>query len=462
MSDRGLLTRRRLLAMSIVPLVRIPGLHQGSEKSLVFDHVSVLDGSGRFRPDHTVTISGSRIVAVGASASAMTSAGAHVVDGRGKFLIPGLWDMHGHLSYTKASALPILLANGITGFRDCGAALDEVDSWRAEIRAGIRRGPRIFRCGPALTARTSPTQRAVPTETEARVVVRELVRSKVDFIKVHAAIPRAAYFAVADESKRLSTPFAGHLPRAVTAEEASDARQASFEHIDTLLDGKMPENATNDELAAIVRRFRTDRAPRLFDRFIRNGNWFTPTLSVSTFPYLSRLAALATGAPLSPHDRYVSQASKATTAEIVLKYQKELKPSSVARFEGTFDEYLKLVKTMHAAGVPLMAGSDFATSVTYPGFDLHDELGLLVQAGLSPGDALLAATVNPTRFLGEGELGSIEAGKIADLVLLDGNPVVDISRSKAIRAVVSDGVLLDRAELDQLLAVGEKAAQEPV
>lgn len=426
---------------------------RNARRSLALADVAVIDGKTALQPSRTVVITGDRIAALGAPGAVPIPPDAEVLDARGKYLIPGLWDMHGHLSYTKATALPVLLANGVTGLRDCGGVRQEIDGWRAQVRTGALAGPRIFRCGPALTARSSDYQRGVTTGPEGRQAVRDLARAGVDFVKVHAAIPRDAYFGVMDEARKLDMAVAGHLPRAVSAAEASDAGQRTLEHVDTLFDGRLPSDGTAEQMAATIAKFRVEEAPALFDRFARNGTWFTPTLGVSTFPYLTKLAGLAGGH--TSDDRYASPHSRKLTREVLAKYRSELTPVFIGRYERTFDEYLKLVALMHKAGVALLAGSDFATSVIRPGFDLHEELRLLVTAGLPPVEALRTATSNPARCLGQRDLGTIEAGRRADLVLLDRNPLQDVRNTQTIRAVIRDGKLLAREALEDLLASAE-------
>ncbi len=261
----------------------MPGLYAAAQPtpSVVISHVSIIDvAGGRMEPDMTVVIEGDRIVTVDKSASVRVPRGAQVVDGKGRFLIPGLWDMHVHLSYARASALPSLVANGVTTVRDMGSSLPEVDEWRTLIAAGQKVGPRILRAGPMLNGREfNRYQLAVSSDAEARAAVRTLHRVGVDFIKLHRATSREAYFAIADEAKRLSLPFAGHVPTTVTPAEASDAAQTSLEHTETLFEGTFATAAAKGkDVAQAIAEWREAEAGSLFAKLATNGTSFTPTL----------------------------------------------------------------------------------------------------------------------------------------------------------------------------------------
>jgi imidazolonepropionase-like amidohydrolase len=220
-----------------------PSFHS---KPIVFTHVTVIDATGApAKFDMTVVISGERIVALGKTGKFRIPADAQTIDATGKFLIPGLWDMHAHLSYYGEAALPLLIANGVTGVRDMGGDLNQIDDWRKDITEGKRVGPHIVRCGPFVDGpkkmdafRTSITD-VVTNEAEARNIVRSFKQHGVDFIKTHSRISRDAYFALADEARKQKLPFAGHLPPGVTAAEASDAGVKSIEHIESLMEDVM-------------------------------------------------------------------------------------------------------------------------------------------------------------------------------------------------------------------------------
>jgi imidazolonepropionase-like amidohydrolase len=380
---------------------------------LVVTGVTVIDGTGTAPlTNRAVIITGDRIVGiVDAADKGPIPKGARVIQARGKFVIPGLWDMHVHLT---ANDLVALVAYGVTGIRDMGNMLSEVDSWRAQIAAGTRVGPRIFRVGPTINGQAfGPVHVAVTSDAEARTAVRVLKHVGVDAIKIHRALSREAYFALSDEAKKLSIPFVGHIPQAVTAQEASDAGQASFEHTETLFEGGAP--------------LKQEDAPALFARFVKNGNAFTPTLV-----------------------NYRGSAEPANIDPDLLRRYPDL-PAGRKRM---FRSFVELVGLMNRTGVTLMTGSDLGSQWISPGSSLHDELAILVEAGLTPMEALQAATVNPARFL-RVDAGTVEAGKVADLVLLEANPLLDIRNIGRIQAVILRGKLLDESALQALVKTAQ-------
>ncbi len=426
-----------------------------SPQATVLTHATVIDGTGApAQPGMTLVIDGNRITALGKDENVTIPTNAHVIDAKENCVIPGLWDMHVHLSWTKASALPALVANGVTGVRDLGGLLRELDEWRVKIDSGVMVGPRIVRSGPVLNGRQFAFhQFAVMDESEAQGAVRALHKAGVDCIKVHRAISREAYFGAVDECKKLGLPLVGHIPNTITPLEASNAGQASIEHVGTLLDGTFAAEHKNDAFGAALERFTRESAASLFARFASNGTAVTPTL-------VSHRMAMRFGrAKPNERDKYVSRSAQKTAAELLARDKGQLTPEFYERMEQQFKAALPLVRLMQQAGVRVLAGTDLATAGTYPGFDLHDELALMVEAGLTPIQALQSATRNAAEFLKLPDTGIIAVGKIADLVLLGANPIENIRNTQKIRAVIVRGRLLDRNALDGLLRDAERAAQ---
>ena len=441
----------RLLLFSILVCTSMLGSAWASEP-IVITHVTVINVTGGApQTDVNVFIDDARITSIGTGAP---PAKATLVDGRGKYLIPGLWDMHVHLSPARDHALPLLVANGVTGVRDLGGHLSELDAWRAKIAAHVQDGPRIFRAGPSLNGEAfNSFQLAVGTPEESRGIVRALKQIGVDFIKVHRRTPRESYYAILDEARKQGLNVVGHIPMAITPEEASDAGQHTIEHIVTPFEGTFTATVKDNDLGAAVRRFReSGGAAALFARFVKNHNYFDPTLST----YRSIIDAIDPGTPLGPNRKYLA----ASVLKKVDGKAKTATPEQVAKQRAVFAELMEIAREAHRAGVTMLAGTDIADEPRIAGFMLHDELELLVQAGLTPLEALQAATINCTRSLGqEKDLGSIEPGKIADVVLLDANPLDDIRNTRRIRAVIANGKLYRRAALDGLLRLGEELAK---
>src|SRR5215470_5077695 len=397
------------------------------DKALAITHVTVIDCTGASpKPNSTVVTAGGFITAVGPSHSFSTPADAHVVDGSGKFLIPGLWDMHGHLTDATEGAFPLLIMNGVTGVRDMGGDLAQIDLWRAEIEKGTRVGPRIIRAGPFVDGpKQGATHRlTVRTPEEARQAVDKLKSKGVDFIKVHNGLSREVFFAVADEARKQELPLTVHLPSGlwthpkgdgVSVAEASEAGARSLEHIEVLLESALyRKGATAKTIEEAIAENSGSAGEALFARLKKNGTWYVPTL-VAYY----RGFVLWSGNP----------EETAGSLEIHRKH-------------------LELVEAMHKAGVGILAGSDFSDWALVPGVDLHNELALFVEAGFTPMEALQTATLEPAKYLGRlATQGTIEKGKIADLVLLDANPLEDISHTRMINSVVVRGRLFSITRL---------------
>ncbi len=446
----------RFARVSLPALLLLPALAASRQQlpagpPLAITHVTIINTEdGSTQSDMTVLIRDGRIAGVAHAGAAMPT-DAQELDGHGKFLIPGLWDMHVHLSWTTASALPVLVANGVTGVRDLGSDLAEIDAWRAEIAAGLRAGPRILRAGPILNGQSFNRYQLVTGNPEqARGIVRALKQMGVDFIKVHRRVPRDAYFAIIDEAKKQGLDVVGHIPMTVRPEEASDAGQL-IEHEETLFEGTFSAGLTPEQRPEARRRFYAEVADTLFARFVRNHTPVTSTLAAWQYA-----VTMADGSWLrDPRLRYVARSQIEAAKRTPL-----VSASDLADVQQTLAELREVLGRLNQAGVMLLAGSDIA-GPKIPGFSLQDELALMVEAGLTPLQALRAATLNPAKILKrENDVGSVTTGKLADLVLLDANPLADIRNTQRIAVVVVGGKLLRRSDLDALLRTGEEMASK--
>jgi imidazolonepropionase-like amidohydrolase len=443
---------------------------QGRRDTTVFTNVGVIDvASGRVRPAVTVTIENGRIARVEPAGAAPGHAGRRI-DGTGKFLLPGLWDMHVHLLFgdwfprAREVSLPLFVANGITGVRDMGSDFTPVSAWRKAISAGTLVGPRIVTSGPMLDGPKPrfPSSIAIRTPEDGRRAVRELQRQGVDFIKLQSLIPREAVFAILDEAKRVGIVVAGHVPDAVRASEASSRGQKSFEHLIGVFEGSSP--AEDQYLTGakgpgkFLATYDSARALTLFALLARNHTWQCPTLIWERGSNLIEEQDLA-------HDslgKYAPAAWKnGAWKRFTDQIEHEFNVDDIATRRRFVAKELEVVGGLHRAGVPFLAGTDTPPGVhVFPGFSLHDELALFVAAGFSPAEALATATINPAVYFGrEKEVGTIAPGMLADLVLLDANPLADIRNTRRIAAVVLDGRYLARADLDRLLNAAAAAAK---
>jgi len=415
---------------------------------LAIRDVTLIDGtSAPPRSGMTVLVEGNRIISVGATAN--LPLGTVIVDGRGRFLIPGLWDMHVHLTNAGDLACQTLVANGITSVRDLGGELDVIEWMRDRIARGALIGPRIFCAGPFVDGlKPGVADRLVVESAEdGRAVVDLLKRRGVDYIKVHTAVPADAYFSLLAAAKESGLDVLGHLPHAVDPTEAIAAGHASVEHIVSLFEGPVVRavRAGKTQIEAIA-EFTDEKAAALARLMAERGTYFDPTL----IAYWSRSFQWDLLAVPDPRERYVAASYR--------EYWKQFRdlpdrPEVRKLLAQAFDRFLQITRIVHRERVKFLAGTDYLIL----GFGLHDELKWLVQAGLTPAEALAAATRNAAESAGQiRRLGTIEPGKIADLVLLDANPLADIANTSRIAAVIAAGHLYDRAALDAIL---ERVAQ---
>ncbi len=437
--------------------------------------------AGGPQPDRTVLLRGNLIAAI---SEAPPPDDARVIDARGKFLIPGLCDMHVHIAgvtadpkWSRETLLTLLVANGVTTVRDMGGDLSALQSWRREIAAGKLVGPRIYCPGPMLDGGKSdpPALIAISTPDDGRAAVGDLKAKGADFIKVLSRLDRESYFAIADEAKKQRMTFVGHVPNALSAREVSEAGQKSIEHIfysnlafdcsgreDDLRAKSTAARAKRDSAGAAAARdeanasFDPKKVEALAKTMVQNKTWLVPTLVA--IRAIAQQRELARAHP--PELAYLPSAlrEKWTPTEI----EKEVSPEVAKWYLAQFQNDLKIARALHAAGVQMMAGSDSLDPFNFPGPSLHDELKLLTEIGFTPLQALQAATSSPAQFLeasGAGGWGAIQTGRVADLVLLEADPLADISNTKKIAAVVVAGKFLDRATLQRLLTQARAAVR---
>ena len=421
-------------------------------KAIAVTDVTLIDGTGARPRVVTVIVEGDRITAIARNGRQPIPTGATIVAGRGKYLIPGMWDMHVHIGgYEEGTkVLPRLVAYGITGVRDMASPVDDILRLRRESVDGTLLGPQIVAAGPILQRplpfKTPPLVRTV-TDADAKQVVDELQAKGVDFIKVGDTLTRDAYFRSASEAKRLGLSFAGHLPVSVTALEATQAGQRSIEHFGSagfrnvliacssaeaglmsevrdaltsaLAGGPSPDEKLyrSQFLTRLVETYDRRKAAALFSAFKKNGTWQVPTL----------------GALRSVWDARRTQ----------------LKPDDAAATESAAKKTVEMFADLRKAGVKVLAGSDLPASTGVP--PLHDELVALVRAGMTPQEALQASTRNAAEFIGRiADEGTVEVGKKARLVLLEADPLTDIANTRRVAAVVLGGRLISGAELQRL------------
>ena len=426
------------------------------QTTVAITRVSVIDGTSPApRTNQTVVIQGNRIVSVGAAGSIKVPAGARVIAAQGKFLVPGFWDMHVHTAITGGrDLLPLYVANGVTGVRDMAGDWDTLRTWRSEIARGQLVGPRVIASGPYLEGGDVPIPHLLARNAaEARVGVDSLVSLGVDFIKVHSQLNAESYFAIARRARERGVVFAGHVPRVVGSAAASDSGQKSIEHLLAI-----PADCTPTDSIALVPRFPVqgalgrcsteDLAP-LYAKFVRNGTYVTPTFTAQV-----EVAYWPTHAvPGDSLAHYLPKAVRDYVAEI-FPMPDSIPPNADSVGRAMLEKRLRQVAAMQRAGVHILTGTDAPLRNSPPGFGLHEELLLLARGGMSPFEVLKSATLEPARYFGMlDSAGTIARGKLADLVLLDANPLQDIRNTRRISAVVANGRVFAGDERERLLRV---------
>ncbi len=441
----------------------VSGAWQEPTVRTAFLHLNVVDVvNGKVLEDQTVVIQGAKIVSVSPSDTTILETDVRPIDMTGKFMIPGLWDMHIH--WYHASSMALFPLNGVTGVRVMWG-MHFHRTWQNQFLNGDALGPDMSIGSPIVDGPEPIWAPSLVANDAASAVdaVQKAVDMKSDFVKVYSLLSREAYFEIAREAKRQSLPFAGHVPYTISIAEASDAGQRSMEHLyeffiatssqeeelrklrteviqetgisRTLYDDKALMGLVNQRALA---SYDPAKAQQLFEKLARNETWQCPTLTV-----LRNLAYLETETVQNnPNLKYIPAIFRQSIAP-----EKDPRGRNAEQFETsqkTFKRNLELLLDMHRAGVPILAGTDCLNPFCLPGFSLHTELELMVQAGLTPLEAIKTATINPAKFLNrEHELGSIDPGKIADLVILAADPTQDITNTQRIETVIIRGQILD-------------------
>ena len=452
-----------------------------TDHPIAFVGVTVVDVErGVSVAGRTVLVEDGRIAAV-AGDSLDLPPGTEAIDARGRYLMPALWDMHTHvLAVSPLLELPLYVAYGVTNVRDmlsCPQPGDPFIScpedkrrWTDEAERGLRVGPRVVSTasfmanGPTMRDRLPDAPAFFGTETpeEARAFVRHWAGRGVDEIKVYDRIPREAYVALADEARQRGLAVVGHRPHAVSAIEVAEAGQKSVEHARVFLHEAWPGAAAlrqsapgdwREDRVRMLAEHDSAMAQGIFAAFAEHGTWYVPT-------HLTRWSDAYADDPAVREDpllRYLHPLMEWQWMEdIDATVADDPSPEARETYRAFYRKGLELTGQAHRAGVPILLGTDYVVA----GADVHRELGHLVAAGLSPAEALRAATLDPARYAGrEADYGTVEAGKVADLILLDADPLADVTHTQQIRAVVFGGNLYDRAALDELQSVVRRRAR---
>jgi hypothetical protein len=441
---------------------------------LAIENVTVIDAVNGVREARTVIVDDGRITAVTDADEAVPA--AQTVDGSGRYLIPGLWDFHVHLTYDDrlTEAMPgLFLRHGITSIRDTGGPLERVAPVVQTLRAEGATAPRVFFAGPLLDGEFvvyDGNDRpllgiANPDPETARANVARLAEAGVDFLKIYEMVSPEVFEVLVGEAEARGLPMDGHVPLSLRARDVGP-RVQSLEHLrniemdcaadpEALLVERRSVLSNSEGLPGASLRSRLHNLQRLAavaaydpDECAQVIASMASTIQVPTL----RLNALSMQPPFARRDwdGLLGMLPAAVREEWQAATEASRAREQVA--DTTFGLWsLHLVDLMHRAGVPVAAGTDTPIGFAAPGYSLHSELEMLVRAGLTPREALEAATVRPAGFFGlSDEMGTVEPGRLADLVLLTGDPLSDITNTRTVEAVVSKGVLFRGEALDAL------------
>jgi imidazolonepropionase-like amidohydrolase len=472
----------RLAFAAIAALLATSSAQARDTADLLIRRANVVDvAHGRVLPRQAVAVRDGTVVAVGPDrALARRFVAKQSVDAAGKFLMPGLWDMHVHfgggfqLIAENKALLPLYVAYGVTAVRDCAADISpSVLEWRDGVAKGQLLGPTIFTSGPKLEG-YKPIWKGtleVGTPAEVNAALNKLQGMRVDFVKItdNTLKPDTFLYAV-KEAKRRGLRTSAHTPYALTIDQAVDAGLSSIEHIDYLIKAGSPKEAEigaafvagkisyGDATNAFVDSFDVAYAKSAYRRLAAKGVYVTPTLNMGRIlAFLDRedhskdegLVYIGPGLRKT-YDWRIERAAKATPEQIAARHKEH-------------ELSMKVLPMLQSAGIPILAGTDagYLNSFNYPGEGLHDELELYAKAGLSPRQVLASSILTGPKFLGHAErYGAVQRGKAADLLILDANPLQSVAATRKINAVVLHGRLLDRVALDELLVKAKAAAAQ--
>lgn len=464
-----------------------PTPHVGVAGDFIVRNVAVVDvKQGAVRHGQDVVLRNGVIEAVRSTGSPRGDSRLTTIDGTGKYLMPGLWDMHTHaVKISPQYTHPLFIANGVTGVRDMSGCMSEPDSflaciddreaWNRALERGEGLSPRyVLQTGFKIND-GNEVPKGYPAFFKARnaAEVRRMVsfyrQAGADFLKTYSELTPTTYQALVFESRRQGLGLAGHRPIRVPLADMLAAGQRSVEHprmfYEECFAGAAAFRALPDPLKAydtalrwrMIDQHDSAQCADLMAAMARSDTWWTPTLQVLQLGALAGDEAFRTDPRLKYIPVLFTRLIWTPDAE-----RTAVQPTDVTgrqQYTTLYRMAVGHVGQAHAAGVKILAGTDAGDSYVFPGFGIHDELVEFVRAGLTPAEAIRSATHDAALFAGmDGSFGSIETGKTGDLLLLDANPLEDVRHTRRIRGLFLSGKYLDRADLDQLLAFAEQQA----
>lgn len=457
------LSKKQNLTLLLLLVMLFSSCTRVANHDCLITNVNIVDvKTGRILKNKTIGIDSNRISAI-YDKEIPYSDSAIVIDGYGKYLIPGLWDMHAHYKWSHNVDLdPLLIANGITGLREMWG--DCIIDIPPKKQREILPSPDIYTSGDLIDGNPPsfpgiPGSIVVTTPDEAVAAVDRQVEKKVDFVKIYSSLSEECFMAISKETKKKNIPFAGHIPINVSIYKAIDAGMVSWEHLHGFLYACSSESEVRNSNVSkpneeVLGTFSEERFDSLCSVLAKSKMWLCPTFTV--------LRALG-----SLNDTTFTNDKRMTylPGYILTMWDQQTKWFDESGLKDSKERFLfelKLIGEMNKRGVKLLSGTDFPNPYVFPGFSLHDELSLMVNGGLSSLEALKAATLNAAIFMNrENDFGSVEAGKIASLVLLNKNPLENIENTKSIEAVILRGRVFDRARLNGMLQIQSNTIEIP-
>ncbi len=451
------------------------------ENATCIQHITTIDPQEGPKEDQTVVIRDGRIVRVGSSEEIQLASSNTIVDGKGKYLIPGLWDAHVHFAYMPELAprmFDLFMLYGITSVRDTGGEIKFISKWREDSRANPTGAPRVMIAGPLLDGVPTvydgtPGHPALgwgsASVDEVARKVEIMDSAKVDLLKAYEMLTPEQFYKIMELAKAKNYIVTGHVPLTMDVITASNAGLTSMEHmrnlelscasnadellkqrLDMLAKGKsMPGGDLRSSIHAAqreiaVKNYDDNKANEILKVLLKNQTWQIPTLALNTsqtrMPY-----------PRPEWKESFSYLPDSTR----FGWMSVIERSAMNGFPPFRLEYSKwmlmMAKKIYDAGIPMMAGTDTPIAFLTPGLSLHEELVVMTEAGIPPLEAIKTATINPAKYFHmENELGSIKENQWADLLILNGNPLEDIRNTQAIFAVIKQGKVYGQNELEEI------------
>ncbi len=453
------------------------------EGDILIQNINIIDAKNGLQKEMDIVVKNDKIQMVNPHQKEFSFSGNITIDGNGKFLIPGLWDAHVHFAYLTElapSMFKLFLVNGVTSVRDTGGKLDLVKPWKDAAEKDPQNSPRVKIAGPLLDGvpvvydgsgpNRPPLGTGAKNPEEGIKLVDQFFDAQVDLIKAYEMLSPETFAAVAARAKEKGLKVTGHVPLSMDVISASNAGLNSMEHLrnlemsiakdaDKLLLKRREMLVAGKNDQGGILRSRMHQAQRMhavqnqdplkrkevLSVLAKNNTWQIPTLTIAT----AGTNAVFARPEWRANYKYLPDSLGNQWMESSIKYA-ENSPDQNAKDYTKWAE--EMVKHLSEANVGIMAGTDCPIFFLTPGYSLHEELRLLVKSGLTSLEAINAATLRPAQYFNlENELGTIENGKLADLLILDENPLDDIRNTQKINAVFKNGKLFDRTALDEML-----------